>query len=44
MDPLPPDVLEKSFTAQMENFLQGKLPEPTNSASSSSNVETNTKP
>jgi hypothetical protein len=44
MDPLPPDVLEKSFTAQMENFLQGKLPEPTNSASPSNSAMPNTKP
>jgi hypothetical protein len=44
MDPLPPDVLEKSFTARMESFLRGKLPEEMNSASSSNNVETNTKP
>jgi len=43
MDPLPPGVLEKNFTAQMESFLQGKLPEGTNSESSSSSAVTNTK-
>jgi hypothetical protein len=43
MDPLPPDVLEKNFTVRMESFLRGKLPEETNSESSSSNAETSTK-
>ena len=44
MDPLPPDVLEKSFTARMESFLRGKLPEEMSSASSSNSAGTSTKP
>jgi len=44
LDPLPPDVLEKSFIGQMENFLQGRLPEQTKQESSSSSAESNTKP
>ena len=44
LDAPPPSVLEQGFLERMQNFLQGKLPEPTSSAAPSTNASSNTKP
>jgi hypothetical protein len=43
LDPVPLSVLEQNFLKRMENFLQGKLPEPMNLEPPLNNANPNTK-
>jgi len=44
LDAPPASALEVRFLERMQNFLQGKLPEPTSSAPASPSASNNTKP